>query len=128
KADVVTHRVDRLATSGSRVVDVVPSDQVDVGRNLGPGETSVLSFALASPSATLCVLDDAAARIEARRLGLALGGTLGIVLGAKTEGRVEAAGPAHRRHAALTRARRVIARSVRPRRVARAGRVADAAC
>jgi predicted nucleic acid-binding protein len=93
KADVVTSRVEVLMTSGSHVVDVIPSDRVDVTRNLGPGETSVLSFALASPSATSCVLDDAAARAEARRLGLSVTGTLGLILRAKVEGRIETAAP-----------------------------------
>lgn len=93
KADVVTSKVDELATSGPRVVEVTPSDRVDVARNLGPGETSVLSFALGSPSVTLCVLDDAAARLEARRLGLSVTGTVGLLLRAKVEGRIEAAGP-----------------------------------
>ena len=71
KLDAATRRIDALVGPGSAsLVDPAPSERVDPMRNLGPGERSVLAFALESRDPVLCVLDDAAARAEARRLGL----------------------------------------------------------
>jgi predicted nucleic acid-binding protein len=61
-------------------------------RALGPGERSVLSYAAVAPG-VLCVLDDAAARAEARRLGVLFTGTLGLVLKAKAAGTLDRAAP-----------------------------------
>ncbi len=58
--------------------------------DLGPGESSVLALALASPGAAV-VVDDLAARRCARSLGLPLRGTLGIVLDARRAGRIGSA-------------------------------------
>lgn len=41
----------------------------------------------------LCLLDDAAARAEARRLGLSVAGTFGVILRAKVSGRIARADP-----------------------------------
>jgi predicted nucleic acid-binding protein len=60
--------------------------------DLGVGETAVLAAALGRPGA-LVVMDDAAGRRCARAFGLPLRGTLGLVLRAKMEGRIEAARP-----------------------------------
>ena len=67
--------------------------QKRVSRSLGPGEKSVLTWALSAGPEALCVLDDAAARTEARRLSLAVTGTLGLVLRAKLAGKLAAAAP-----------------------------------
>lgn len=60
--------------------------------NLGPGETSVISWAVAHPGCP-AILDDLAGRRCAESLGVPLLGTLGLVLRAKRLGRIEAARP-----------------------------------
>lgn len=60
--------------------------------NLGSGETEVLMLGLESRNAVV-VLDDAMARRVAQALGLALTGTLGLLLDAKRAGLVQAVGP-----------------------------------
>lgn len=59
---------------------------------LGPGETSVLSWALAHPGC-LAILDDLAGRRCAEALEIPLIGTLGLVLRAKRRGDLPAARP-----------------------------------
>lgn len=93
KQDAATARVDTLARGVAPPVDPAPSDRVDLSRSLGPGERSVLTWATSTGPEALCVLDDAAARTEARRLGVAVTGTLGLVLRAKLDGRLAAAAP-----------------------------------
>jgi len=93
KQDRVTALVDAFARTIPPPIDLAPSDRVDLSRNLGAGERSVLTWALAAGPEALCVLDDAAARTEARRLGLALTGTLGVILRAKLDGKLAAAAP-----------------------------------
>lgn len=92
KRDTVSARIDGLASRIARIVDVPVSDRIDPYRSLGPGERGVLSFALTSATAVTCVLDDRAARAEARRLGLSLTGTLGVILRAKLAGQITSAG------------------------------------
>ena len=60
--------------------------------NLGAGETAVLAHALANPGSGV-ILDDRAARNAAAGLGLPCLGTLGLILFAKTSGRLSAARP-----------------------------------
>lgn len=93
KQDDATTRVDALARRLAPPVDPTPSDRIDLARSLGPGERSVLTWALSAGPEALCVLDDAAARTEARRLGLTITGTLGLVLRAKLDGKLAAAAP-----------------------------------
>lgn len=93
KQDDVSIRVDKLVSLGADVVDPAASDAIDPFHTLGPGERSVLSFAVATSPSILCVLDDAAARAEARRLGLSFVGTLDLILRAKVQGKVPRAGP-----------------------------------
>lgn len=97
KQDEVADRVLKLTDAMPPIVDRVPSDAIDPARSLGPAERSVLSYALATGADVLCVLDDAAARAEARRLGVSFTGTLGLVLRAKTAGGVRHAAPLLRR-------------------------------
>ncbi len=59
--------------------------------DLGPGETAVLSLALATKS--LAIVDDLAARRCAATLGIPVRGTLGLVLTAKRRGAIPAARP-----------------------------------
>jgi predicted nucleic acid-binding protein len=74
---------------GLRVPDPEPPAAV-LEWSLGRGETSVLAVALATPSLT-AVLDDAEARACARALGVPCIGTLGLVLRAAVEGRLQGA-------------------------------------
>ncbi|MBF0463320.1 MAG: DUF3368 domain-containing protein [Magnetococcales bacterium] len=61
---------------------------------LGPGESSVLAFALADPARnTVVVIDDLAAHHCAATLGIPVRGTLGIVLIAKKRGMIPLARP-----------------------------------
>jgi predicted nucleic acid-binding protein len=96
KQDEVAARVATLVAT-TPIVDDAPSARVDPMRGLGRGERSVLSYALAAGADVLCVLDDAAARAEARRLQVSFTGTLGLILKAKTAGRVSQAAPLLRR-------------------------------
>jgi predicted nucleic acid-binding protein len=80
---------------GSRVEPgPVPLAVVEWG--LGAGESAVLATALAHSGAT-ALLDDAEARRCARTLGVAVLGTLGLVLQAKRSGRIESASAVLRR-------------------------------
>lgn len=74
-------------------VDAIVSERVDPGGNLGAGERSVLAVAVVALEPVLCILDDAAARAEARRLGVLFTGTLGLILRARLEGTLDAAAP-----------------------------------
>ncbi len=56
------------------------------------GEAAVMTFARSSGDA-LILMDDGLARIHARRLGLRLTGTLGVILRAKREGLIPAVEP-----------------------------------
>jgi predicted nucleic acid-binding protein len=60
--------------------------------DLGPGESAVLTLALAAPGSR-AVIDDRDARRCARSLSISFIGTLGLVLLAKEEGRIAAARP-----------------------------------
>lgn len=60
--------------------------------DLGPGETSVLALASASPG-TIAVIDDAGARRCAATLGIPTRGTLSVVVQAKRLGLICAAAP-----------------------------------
>lgn len=93
KRDEVAARVEALATRcQERASPTVPS-VIDPGRDLGPGERSVLAYVLGGGTDAIGILDDAAARSAARRLGLRVTGTLGLVLRAKVQGRLEDAAP-----------------------------------
>ena len=60
--------------------------------DLGAGETEVLALALEYPG-TPVILDDGLARRTARRLGLPLTGTLGLLLDARNAGIIPAVTP-----------------------------------
>ncbi|MGF1603561.1 MAG: DUF3368 domain-containing protein [Thermosynechococcaceae cyanobacterium] len=60
--------------------------------NLDPGESAVLSWADHCPG-TEAILDDLAGRRCAQSLGIAIRGTLGLVLAAKKRGQISAARP-----------------------------------
>jgi predicted nucleic acid-binding protein len=74
KPDEVAARVAELAAAVPPIVDDIRSEMVDPTRVLGRGERSVLNYALATGPDVLCVLDDAAARAEARRLEVSFTG------------------------------------------------------
>lgn len=60
--------------------------------DLGAGETEVLALALEHPG-TPVILDDGLARHTARRLGLPMTGTLGLLVDAKGAGHVPSVAP-----------------------------------
>ena len=60
--------------------------------DLGQGEREVLSLAV-SRRGSLALLDDALARHFAKHLGISFTGTLGVLLRAKTTGRLDAVRP-----------------------------------
>ena len=76
--------VDLCTPSSEKVVRLVA--------DLGPGETGVLLLALERTN-PVAILDDALARRHAEFLGIALTGTLGILLDAKRRGLVPAVTP-----------------------------------
>ena len=78
-------------TEWIRVIDVTVSAVVQAW-DLGPGESAVLSWAHQVPG-TEAIVDDLAARRCARVLGVAVRGTLGLVLLAKRRGRIPLARP-----------------------------------
>jgi predicted nucleic acid-binding protein len=73
-----------------RPVEQVASDILTW--DLGPGESAVLELTRSSPGST-AVIDDLAGRRCAEALGLALRGTVGLVLAAKLSGRLATARP-----------------------------------
>lgn len=60
--------------------------------NLGPGESAVISYALAH-AGTEAVLDERSARTCARALGVRVRGTLGLLVLAKQEGAIQEVRP-----------------------------------
>ena len=77
------------------VDDEVPSSDI-LSWDLGAGETQVIAHAAAHGHERV-VLDDLEARRCAQSMGLAIIGTLGIVVRAKAMGAIHQAGPAIRR-------------------------------
>ena len=93
KQDAATTRIEHLAAACREIVDPEMPGFIDPDHTLGPDERSVLAWAASSRANALCIFDDSSARALARRLGLALTGTLGLVLRAKKDGHVVAAAP-----------------------------------
>lgn len=79
-------------TTARHIVDTPPPPPLLVQWDLGPGETAVLSLALAEMG-TAVVLDDLAARRFALAFQLPLLGTLGILVRAKKAGLVTEIAP-----------------------------------
>jgi predicted nucleic acid-binding protein len=76
-------------------IEVVPSPPISdaiASWGLGPGESSVLAVAAASPGMT-AIIDDLGGRKCAACLGIPVRGTLGIVLEAKRRGVIPRARP-----------------------------------
>jgi predicted nucleic acid-binding protein len=85
--------VDALAISPwLEVVDTPPVPPDIAAYDLGPGESALLTWGTANPTAIL-VLDDLAARRCATTLGLTARGTLSLVTSAKQQGIIPAAAP-----------------------------------
>ena len=74
------------------VVPTPPIHQLIQSWDLGPGESSVLSWGYANPG-TEIIIDDRAARRCATSLGIPFRGTLGLVLVAKKRGTIPLARP-----------------------------------
>jgi predicted nucleic acid-binding protein len=70
---------------GSKPIAVAP-DMGVLEWGLGAGETTVLSLAMQKKA--LAIVDDRAARIACKALGIPFIGTLGVVLRARHEGRI----------------------------------------
>ena len=79
---------ENLAIQTWALRDTVPVSPPVAAWNLGGGETSVLSYALAHPSLR-AVIDDADARRCARTLGIAFLGTGGVLVLAKRRGLID---------------------------------------
>jgi predicted nucleic acid-binding protein len=75
-----------------RIVPAPPTPPQVLAWNLGAGESSVISIALASPNCE-ALLDDRDARRCAQTLGIGIRGTLGLVILAKQLGVLHAARP-----------------------------------
>jgi predicted nucleic acid-binding protein len=74
-------------------VSIVPGDLFSaVTVELGAGEREVIALASASPG-SLALLDDRLAREHARELGVAITGTLGVLLRAKQVGAIASLAP-----------------------------------
>ena len=80
-------RLERIAVRTPSSAPALP-----LVTDLGAGETQVLALALENPG-TPVILDDGLARRTARRLGLGLTGTLGLLIDAKHAGIVPAVAP-----------------------------------
>ncbi|MBW4563944.1 MAG: DUF3368 domain-containing protein [Mojavia pulchra JT2-VF2] len=72
--------------------DVEQVDPVIAAWGLGLGESHVLTYIYINPGYE-AILDDRAAKTAALALGIPVRGTLGVILLAKQEGKVEAARP-----------------------------------
>jgi len=84
---------EALARAGWLVVVETPAVPEPIqSRNLGAGESAVLTWGYVHPDTT-AIVDDLAARRCAATLGIPLLGTLGLVLTAKQRGSVPAARP-----------------------------------
>jgi predicted nucleic acid-binding protein len=79
-------------TSWLRIVDTPPVPASVEAWNLGPGESAVLSYALAHPGAQ-AIIDDLAARRCAAVHHVSVRGCLGLVLVAKRRGVIPLARP-----------------------------------
>lgn len=90
KADPTVRAIERAEWVS--VVDDVPVPSLIQSWDLGPGESAVLAMAHARPS-TVAIIDDLAARRCAAALGIAVRGTLSLVLSAKQSGVITAARP-----------------------------------
>lgn len=86
------HDLPDLGTLPWLAIERGPVALVDLATGLGAGERELLALARADPGALL-VLDDGPARHEARRLGLRVTGTLGVLLRAKQVGLVPLVAP-----------------------------------
>lgn len=78
------------ATPWLEIVETASPSPEILAWDLGPGETSVLTYCLAN-SGSRAILDDLAARNCAQTFGIPVIGTLGLVLMAKEVGAIPAA-------------------------------------
>lgn len=74
------------------IVETPPVPAIIQAWDLGPGESSVLSYAYAN-SGTVAIMDDLAGRRCAEALSIPVNGTLGLVLIAKRRGVIHASRP-----------------------------------
>ncbi|MFW6148092.1 MAG: DUF3368 domain-containing protein [Thermodesulfobacteriota bacterium] len=79
-------------TSWLKIVTSPPTPEIISDWTLGPGESSVLSYAYANPGVE-AIIDDLNGRKCASLLGIRVRGTLGIVLAAKKRGLIPKARP-----------------------------------
>jgi predicted nucleic acid-binding protein len=84
----------RIWLNSDRALPIVfvPISSVVAAWGLGDGESRVISYAIAHPGAK-AVLDNRAARACARTFGVPTRGTLGLLVHAKREGRVDRVRP-----------------------------------
>jgi predicted nucleic acid-binding protein len=87
--------ITAMALAGTPWLEVVPSPATpeDVAAwGLGPGESAVISIAVAQPGMT-AIIDDLCGRKCAASVGVPVRGTLGVVLAAKLRGIIPKARP-----------------------------------
>lgn len=90
----IGHNLPDITSLGWIDVRVPVSSRHVISPDLGRGETDVLRLALElRADDAVVILDDARAHAAARRLGLKLTGTLGVLLDAKRAGLIAAVGP-----------------------------------
>lgn len=82
-----------MIPEGIRILDPVALVPSVLMWGLGKGETEVLSFALGSKPDIVAILDDMAARRCALAHGVAIRGTIGLVVLAKLQGLVPSVKP-----------------------------------
>ncbi|HND33474.1 MAG TPA: DUF3368 domain-containing protein [Myxococcota bacterium] len=93
--EVMIRRPDAVGVEELRTrawIRVVPDPEIPLrlyqrGQKLHRGELTSLALCLEHPG-SIALMDDQAGRIAARRLGISLRGTLGILLVAKKNGRI----------------------------------------
>jgi predicted nucleic acid-binding protein len=99
------------AASWVRVASLQDPRRADLLADLDRGEAEVLALAL-ELDADLVIIDERLARLHAKRLGLRLTGTLGVLLRAKQLGHVKAVAPlmGRRRQGGIHLSDRVVAK------------------
>jgi len=71
-----------------KTIDLTDSESIPVNNRLDPGEVSVLALAK-KHDARFVIIDEKKARREARKIGLSLKGTVGVLLDAKENGLID---------------------------------------
>ncbi|MXY99683.1 DUF3368 domain-containing protein [Candidatus Poribacteria bacterium] len=71
-----------------KTIDLTDSESIPISNRLDPGEASVLALGK-KYDARFVIIDEKKARQEARKMGLSLKGTVGVLLDAKKNGLID---------------------------------------